>query len=235
MGSARPLIALSKISREYDDGAVIALRGVDVAIEPGEFVVITGPSGSGKSSLVHIMAGFDKPTAGTVLWNGTPVKNLKAWTDLRRTEIGVVFQEFLLLPTLTALENVEIAMVGTGLSASQRHKRARELLDHVGLSARFDHLPHALSGGERQRVAIARSISNSPQLLLSDEPTGNLDSENAAHVIELLQALREETKMAFVLITHDEGIAALGERQIRIKDGLVVEDAANDAKARAVL
>ncbi|HTV68484.1 MAG TPA: ABC transporter ATP-binding protein [Rhizobiaceae bacterium] len=232
MGSARPLIALKNVSRAYDDGAVVALRGVDVAIDEGEFAVITGPSGSGKSSLVHIMAGFDRPTGGTVFWDGSPVKNLRAWTDLRRTKIGVVFQEFLLLPTLSALENVELAMVGTGLSTAQRRGRAKDLLDHVGLSARLGHLPHALSGGERQRVAIARSISNRPRLLLSDEPTGNLDSESAAQVIELLLAIRKETKMAFVLVTHDEEIAALGERRIRIKDGLIVEDEA--PKARAV-
>lgn len=226
MASGRALIALDSVSRQYDDGTVVALRGIDLAIAPGEFVAITGPSGSGKSSLIHIMAGFDHPTSGTVVWEGSPVKSLKAWTDLRRTRIGVVFQEFLLLPTLSALENVEIAMAGTGMPLQARRKRARELLDQVGLSGRLNHLPHALSGGERQRVAIARSIANRPSLLLSDEPTGNLDSTNAATVIELLQSIRTQTGMAFVLVTHDDAIAALGERQIRIKDGRIASDTA---------
>ncbi|MBX3579840.1 MAG: ABC transporter ATP-binding protein [Rhizobiaceae bacterium] len=225
MASARPLIALEKVSREYDDGTVVALRDIDLSIAPGEFVVITGPSGSGKSSLIHIMAGFDHPTSGTVLWEGRPVTSLRGWTELRRTRIGVVFQEFLLLPTLSAVENVEMAMAGTGIAKAARRARARELLDLVGLSARLQHLPHALSGGERQRVAIARSIANKPSLLLSDEPTGNLDSTSAATVIDLLQSIRSQTGMAFVLVTHDDKIAALGERQVRIKDGRVASDA----------
>jgi ABC-type lipoprotein export system ATPase subunit len=224
--AGQPLIALEGVSRSYDEGAVVALRDVDVAIEPGEFVVMSGPSGSGKSSLVHIMAGFDLPSTGRVLWEGREVRDQKTWTDLRRTRIGVVFQEFLLLPTLSAVENVEMAMAGTGLSASARGKRARDLLDRVGLTHRLHHLPYALSGGERQRVAIARSISNNPSLLLSDEPTGNLDSDNAAAVISLLQTIRAETRMAFVLVTHDPALAALGERRIRIKDGRVVGGAA---------
>jgi putative ABC transport system ATP-binding protein len=218
-----PLIALDNVSRIFDDGSVVALDGIDMSIARGEFVSIVGRSGSGKSSLVHIMAGFDRPTGGRVLWQGREVSDRRAWTQLRRSQIGIVFQEFLLLPTLSAIENVEIAMSGTGLSAPMRKKRAAELLEQVGLGARFRHLPFQLSGGERQRVAIARSLANRPELLLSDEPTGNLDSANAAAVIELLLALRAEAGMTLVLVTHDEALAARADRRVHIKDGRIAD------------
>jgi predicted ABC-type transport system involved in lysophospholipase L1 biosynthesis ATPase subunit len=219
--TAAALISLDNVSRIFDDGAVVALDGIDMSIAPGEFVSIVGRSGSGKSSLVHIMAGFDRPTGGRVLWQGNEVSERRAWTLLRRSRIGIVFQEFLLLPTLSAIENVEIAMSGTGLAATARKKRAAELLEQVGLGARFRHLPFQLSGGERQRVAIARSLANRPELLLSDEPTGNLDSANAADVIELLLALRAEAGMTLVLVTHDEALAARADRRVHIRDGRI--------------
>jgi putative ABC transport system ATP-binding protein len=225
--TAAPLISLDNVSRIFDDGAVVALDGIDMSIARGEFVSIVGRSGSGKSSLVHIMAGFDRPTGGRVLWQGDEVSDRQAWTQLRRTRIGIVFQEFLLLPTLSAVENVEIAMSGTGLSASARRKRAAELLEQVDLGARSRHLPFQLSGGERQRVAIARSLANRPELLLSDEPTGNLDSANAAAVIELLLALRAEAGMTLVLVTHDEALAARADRQVHIRDGKVANGVAD--------
>jgi predicted ABC-type transport system involved in lysophospholipase L1 biosynthesis ATPase subunit len=218
-----PLITLDNVSRIFDDGSVVALDGIDMSIARGEFVSIVGRSGSGKSSLVHIMAGFDRPTGGRVLWQEREVSDRRAWTQLRRSQIGIVFQEFLLLPTLSAIENVEIAMSGTGLSAPARKKRAAELLEQVGLGARFRHLPFQLSGGERQRVAIARSLANRPELLLSDEPTGNLDSANAAAAIELLLALRAEAGMTLVLVTHDEALAARAERRVHIKDGRIAD------------
>jgi ABC-type lipoprotein export system ATPase subunit len=218
-----PLIALRNVSRTFDDGSVVALRGVDLSIERGAFVSIVGPSGSGKSSLVHIMAGFDRPTGGKVLWHGVEVADKRAWTTLRRTRIGIVFQEFLLLPTLSALENVEIALSGTALAGPARRGRAAELLEQVGLGGRLDHLPYALSGGERQRVAIARSLANGPELLLADEPTGNLDSKNAAAVLDLLLALRRRAGMTLVLVTHDEAIAARADYTVHIKDGMVAD------------
>ena len=227
-----PLIALSNVSRTFDEGAVVALSGIDLAIERGAFASIVGPSGSGKTSLVHIMAGFDRPTAGRVLWQGREVADRHAWTVLRREKIGVVFQEFLLLPTLSALENVEIAMSGTGLPASERRSRAAELLDQVGLGGRFKHLPFALSGGERQRVAIARSLANGPELLLADEPTGNLDSMSAEAVLELLLALRSKADMTLVLVTHDEAIASRVDRVIRVKDGRIVDADVDAEEAR---
>ena len=216
-----PLIALHDVSRTFDDGSVVALRAINVSIGRGEFVSIVGRSGSGKSSLVHIMAGFDRPTSGRVFWQGREVADKRHWTALRRDSIGIVFQEFLLLPTLSALENVEIAMSGTGLSAAESRSRAAGLLERVGLGARMSHLPYALSGGERQRVAIARSLANRPILLLADEPTGNLDSANAATVLELLLTLRREAGMTLVLVTHDETIAARADRIVRIADGQV--------------
>jgi putative ABC transport system ATP-binding protein len=224
---AAPLIALEHVSRTFDDGSVAALQGVDLAIRSGEFVSIVGRSGSGKSSLIHVMAGLDKPSGGRVLWQGAEMADRQAWTRLRRTSIGIVFQEFLLLPTLTALENVEIAMSGTGLSAVDQKKRAVALLDQVGLGGRQSHLPFALSGGERQRVAIARSLANRPELLLADEPTGNLDSSNAAAVLELLLSLRREAAMTLVLVTHDEAVAARADRIVRVKDGHVVDAGAS--------
>ena len=226
MPAKQKLIALENVARTFDDGSVQALRGIDLTITAGEFVAIVGPSGSGKSSLVHIMAGFDRPTGGRVLWKGAEIHAQRTWTDLRRKEIGIVFQEFLLLPTLSALENVEIAMSGTGLAASAQRRRASELLDRVGLSARMKHLPHALSGGERQRVAIARSIANRPEFLLCDEPTGNLDSENAHAVMDLLLSIRAANRMTLVLVTHDRDVAALGERRIHLLDGRVLAPAA---------
>jgi ABC-type lipoprotein export system ATPase subunit len=218
-----PLIALRNVSRTFDDGSVVALRGIDLSIGRGAFVSIVGPSGSGKSSLVHIMAGFDRPTGGKVLWHGVEVADKRAWTTLRRTRIGIVFQEFLLLPTLSALENVEIALSGTALAGPARRGRAAELLEQVGLGGRLDHLPYALSGGERQRVAIARSLANGPELLLADEPTGNLDSKNAAAVLDLLLALRRRAGMTLVLVTHDEAIAARADYTVHIKDGMVAD------------
>jgi putative ABC transport system ATP-binding protein len=228
-----PLIALSDVSRTFDDGSVVALRGIDLTVERGAFVSIIGPSGSGKSSLVNIMAGFDRPTAGRVLWQGAEVADQRAWTALRRAKIGIVFQEFLLLPTLTALENVEIAMSGTGLSAAAQKSRAAELLEHVGLGGRFRHLPFALSGGERQRVAIARSLANRPELLLADEPTGNLDSSNSDTVLELLLTLREKAGMTLVLVTHDDAVASRADRIVRIKDGRVDTATGDPERARS--
>jgi ABC-type lipoprotein export system ATPase subunit len=227
--STAPLLELSDVSRTFDDGSVIALRGIDLAVQRGAFLSIVGPSGSGKSSLVHIMAGFDRPTAGRVLWQGIEVADRRSWTALRRDKIGIVFQEFLLLPTLSALENVEIAMSGTGLAAAERRRRAAELLEQVGLGERFRHLPFALSGGERQRVAIARSLANRPEFLLADEPTGNLDSENAAAVLELLLELRRQAGMTLVLVTHDDAVAARADCVVHIKDGRIADAFAGTA------
>jgi putative ABC transport system ATP-binding protein len=218
------MIALAGASRSFDDGAIVALKAVDLAIDAGECVAILGPSGSGKSSIVNLLSGIDRPTGGHVLWNGTPVASRRAWARLRRQEIGIVFQEFHLLPTLTARENVEMALMGHGIPAENRRARAETVLERVGLAHRIDNLPHALSGGERQRVAIARAIVNAPRLLLADEPTGNLDSANTDAVADLLFNLQRDTGMTLVLVTHDEHLAARCRRCVRIRDGEVADD-----------
>jgi putative ABC transport system ATP-binding protein len=218
------LIALRGISRLHDGGAIAALRNVDLQIEAGDCVAIVGASGSGKSSLVNLLCGIDHPTAGTVLWEGRPLRTQQNWARLRRLSIGIVFQEFNLIPTLTALENVELALLGRGLSSTRRHTRAGVVLDQVGLEPRMHHLVTKLSGGERQRVGIARAIVNEPKLLLADEPTGNLDSASAANVADLLFKLREKTGMTLILVTHDDALAARCSRQVRIRDGVIVDN-----------
>ena len=218
------LIMLSGISRLHDGGAIAALRNIDLQIKAGDCVAIVGASGSGKSSLVNLLCGIDHPTAGTVLWEGRLLRRRRHWARLRRLSIGIVFQEFNLISTLTAMENVELALFGRGLSAARRHARAAVVLDRVGLEPRMHHLVTRLSGGERQRVAIARAIVNEPKLLLADEPTGNLDSVSAANVADLLFKLRESTGMTLVLVTHDDALAARCPRRVRIRDGVIVAD-----------
>jgi putative ABC transport system ATP-binding protein len=225
--ASTPLVALRGISRTYDGGTIAALRNVDLEIEAGDCVAIVGASGSGKSSLVNLLCGIDYPDGGTVLWEGKPVRSQDEWARLRRARIGIVFQEFNLIPTLTALENVELALFGQGMAAVRRQTRAAIVLEHVGLEPRMHNLVTTLSGGERQRVAIARAVVNKPKLLLADEPTGNLDSANAILVADLLFKLREESNVTIVLVTHDEALAARCERRVRIKDGHIIETTSN--------
>lgn len=217
------LIRLENVSRAFDDGAVVALLRVNLQLGEDDCIALVGASGSGKSTLISMLSGIDLPTEGQVFWNGTPVASRQQWAALRASEIGIVFQEFHLIPTLTAMENVEIAMFGRGVASAERRKRAGAALDRVGLSGRLDHRPHALSGGERQRVAIARSIVNRPKLLLADEPTGNLDSTNTTRIADLLLEL-QHAGMTLVLATHDEALALRCKRQIRLRDGQVVDD-----------
>jgi putative ABC transport system ATP-binding protein len=223
MPEPRPLAKLQSVSRSFDGGAVVALDNIDLTIGSGECLAILGPSGSGKSSIVNMLAGIDTPSAGQVFWNERPVASRRDWTRLRSGEIGIVFQEFNLLATLSALENVEMALFGHGHSSAERRTRATAALERVGLAHRLHHLPHALSGGERQRVAIARSIVNAPKLLLADEPTGSLDSANAARVADLLIGLQESSGMTLVLVTHDERLARRCHRTVRISDGRLVQ------------
>jgi len=219
-----PLVTLEGVSRAFDDGAIVALKSIDLKIPAGDCVAILGPSGSGKSSIVNLLSGIDRPTSGRILWNGTPVESRRAWSRLRRDGIGIVFQEFNLIPTLSAAENVEMALMGRGVAPGEQRARAQAALGRVGLAHRTRHLPHALSGGERQRVAIARAIVNAPSVLLADEPTGNLDSANAAAVADLLFDLQRDTGMTLVLVTHDESLAARCRRRVRVRDGEIAED-----------
>jgi len=217
------LIALEHVSREFDGGRIVALRDIALAIDNGQSVSVVGASGSGKTTLIMLMCGIMAPSTGLIRWNGKPVTTATEWTNLRRSQIGIVFQDFNLFPTLSANENVEIATFGTGIDTRERKRRAEAALDAVGLIERSNHLPHALSGGERQRVAIARSIVNRPTLILADEPTGNLDSVNGEAIITLLFDLHRKQGVTLVLVTHDVRLASLCERQIRMKDGQMSE------------
>lgn len=221
--TSRPLLAFEHVSREFDGGRIVALKDVNFEIAKGESLSIVGASGSGKTTLIMLMCGIMAPSEGVIRWNGETVTRAQEWTALRRSEIGIVFQDFNLFPTLSANENIEVATFGTGIDNNERKRRARAALDAVGLSARATHLPHQLSGGERQRVAIARSIVNRPTLILADEPTGNLDSVNGEQIIELLFHLHKTRGVTLVLVTHDPALASACARQVGIKDGCLSE------------
>lgn len=212
------------LKKEYDDGRVQALRGVDFLIRQGEFVAIIGPSGCGKSTLLQMLGALDWPSTGALRYRGDSMPDLPDPSAYRARQIGFIFQSFHLLPTFTAIENVQIPMFEADIPAAQRRERAADLLKLVGLEHRLNHYPSKLSGGERQRVAIARSLANNPSVLLADEPTGNLDSANTKSIMELIVRLRSEKNMTLVLVTHDMDIARMATRIIQMKDGLVVDN-----------
>jgi ABC-type lipoprotein export system ATPase subunit len=219
--SQTALLRAEGLVKHYSDGNVQALRGVSLAIASGEFVAITGPSGCGKSSLLHLLGGLDRPTQGEVYYRGQP---LSRW-DLdafHAREIGFVFQSFYLMPTLKAIENVQIPMFEGQWSRHKRERRADELLGEVGISHRRNHRPAQLSVGERQRVAIARALANDPALLLADEPTGNLDSKSQDEILRLLEQLRERRHLTMVIVTHSPDVAQAADRRIAMKDGQLV-------------
>ena len=222
--SASALLEAKALTREFDEGQVKALRGVDLTIKEGEFIALVGPSGCGKSTLLQLLGALDRPTSGTLLYRGKSLPDFPNPAAYRAHEVGFIFQAFHLLPTFTAVENVQIPMFETDRSASERRERAVELLKLVGLEPRLDHFPSKLSGGERQRVAIARSLANEPSLLLADEPTGNLDSENAHAILDLIIRLQQEQGRTMVLVTHDPTIAERAQRILRMKDGRIVSD-----------
>jgi putative ABC transport system ATP-binding protein len=230
IAASKPLITLEHVGHSFDDSRIVALNDVSLTIVEGESVAIVGASGSGKSTLILILCGIRIPDEGRVLWKGTPVTRPEQWTDLRRSEIGIVFQEFNLFPTLTACENIEVAMFGSGVGSRKRRRWASDALETVGLADRATHLPHELSGGERQRVAIARSIINNPTLILADEPTGNLDSVNAVAILDLLFDIQRARGATLVMVSHEPSYAERCGRQLRIKDGKVREQ----REARAV-
>ncbi len=218
------LLEARALTREFDEGQVKALRGVDFSIREGEFVAITGPSGCGKSTLLQVIGALDRPTSGTLLYRGRSLSDHPDPARYRAHEVGFIFQAFHLLPTFTAAENVQIPMFGTHRSSRERKARATELLQLVGLGDRLHHFPSRLSGGERQRVAIARSLANGPSLLLADEPTGNLDSENAHLILDLIIQLQHDQGRTMVLVTHDSSIAERARRTLHMIDGRIVSD-----------
>ena len=223
------MFELKDVSRVHRTGGgeVRALDGVDLSIGVGELVAIEGPSGSGKSTLLQLLGALDRPTSGSVLFDGRELGGLDdgELTRVRSRDIGFVFQSFNLIPTLTAAENVEAAMVPLRGDRKARTARAAELLDQVGLASRADHLPSRLSGGEQQRVAIARALANDPRVVLADEPTGNLDSTTAEEVVGALRDLVTGAGVTVVVVTHSEEVAQHAERRIRLRDGRVVEPA----------
>ena len=223
--SADPLLFARDVHKTYPDGKVCALKGVTLGVRPNEHVAITGPSGCGKSTLLNLLGALDRPDAGGVEFRGTPLPRGRELDRFRARQVGFVFQSFYLLPTLTAHENVQVPMFeGARLSARQRAKKAETLLDLVGMSGRVRHRPSQLSVGERQRVALARALANDPALLLADEPTGNLDSENAERVLELLLRLQKERQLSLVVVTHSPEVAVRADRVVKMKDGMILDD-----------
>jgi len=209
-----------------------ALRGVDLSIQDGEFTALVGPSGSGKTTLLQLIGLLDKPTSGNVSINGKDVTGLNRnqRADLRKNAIGFVFQFFALIPTLTAYENVEMPLLLNGTKPAERKKRVNEMLEAVGLSDRADHRPDQLSGGQQQRVAVARALATNPKLILADEPTANLDTENGKQVMDIMQRLNKETGVTFVFATHDPRVIKYAKRVVTLRDGLIVENNGSSPK-----
>ncbi len=227
MGSDQPVVRLENVSRTYAAGqeGVNALEDISFDVATGEFVAIMGPSGSGKSTLLNLIGALDSPTAGRVIVDGHDISTLsvREAARYRRREVGFVFQSFHLLPRLNVLENVALPLMLDGISRSERLQRASATLADLAMAARLGHRPNALSGGEKQRVAIARALVNTPRLLLADEPTGNLDSRNAAVVMDLLAELNRIKGQTIILITHNPEVAAVADRTVRLRDGHIVD------------
>ncbi len=216
----------------FEGGRITALTGMDLTVRPGEFVAIVGPSGCGKSTLLHLIAALDQPDAGEIRVGGHDLRTRRDLNHYRAQHVGMIFQLHNLLPTLSALENVQVPMFEEGISARAREERARALLAAVGLEGRERNRPPELSGGERQRVAIARALANEPPILLADEPTGSLDSEAGEHILNLLERLRCDRGLTVVLVTHDAAVAARADRVVRMLDGRLA-DGAVDSTQRA--
>ena len=234
------LIELNDVRKSYtrEEVTIDALAGVTLDIEQGEFVALMGPSGSGKSTLMNTLGCLDRPTSGSYRLDGEEVvtMTMDERARLRNRKIGFVFQNFNLLARTSALENTELPLLySSGISARERHGRARALLERVGLGDRMDHHPGQLSGGQQQRVAIARSLINEPAILMADEPTGNLDSKTSREVMELFRDLNLRTGITVILVTHDQAVARHANRAVVLRDGLVVEDTGDFDRAVAAL
>jgi len=225
-----PAYELQAATRSFgqDSTLVLALDALNLTIERGEFVAVFGPSGSGKTTLLQLLGALDRPSAGSVRFEGQPLESLgdSALSELRLRAMGFIFQQFNLIPTLSAVENVEAALAPLAMSRLERRETAGQHLQAVGLGPRAHHLPTHLSGGEQQRVAIARALARSPRVVLADEPTGNLDTRSGEMVMELLARLHSELRITLVLVTHDEWIAERADRVLRLADGRLVNDSA---------
>jgi|SRR5262245_15751692 len=239
MLNASAMMELADVTKVYQQGSrtVHAVRGVSLTIAAGEFVSIMGPSGSGKSTLLHLLGALDTPTSGAVFFQGQSIQKMtdRQRSLLRRNRIGFVFQFFNLIPTLRADENVALPLLLGGTRRAMALKQARAALERVGIAHRADHFPEEMSGGEMQRAAIARAIATSPEAVMCDEPTGNLDSKTSLEILELLRSLPEPGKRSLVMVTHDRKAAQYGDRLIQIRDGRIAaeEDLDNDSPALA--
>jgi putative ABC transport system ATP-binding protein len=216
-----PILEVRKLCKSYDEGRIEALRGVDLSITASEYLAISGPSGSGKSTLLQLLGGLDTATTGEVLFQNAALGSVVNLDEYRARQVGFIFQAFYLLPTLTAVENVQVPMLALDLLPSNRAQRAESLLREMGMEDRLNQYPNQLSAGERQRVAIARALANAPSILLADEPTGNLDSSNSARIMEILTGIQKQRGMTLIIITHDNEIASCAPRHIRIRDGRI--------------
>jgi putative ABC transport system ATP-binding protein len=216
-----PQLEVRNLCKSYDEGRIEALRGVDLSIPAGEYLAITGASGSGKSTLLQLIGGLDTPTSGEVLFENAVLGTAVGLDAYRAHRVGFIFQAFYLLPTLRAVENVQVPMLAVSENVHDRAERAQALLCEVGLEHRLNQYPNELSAGERQRVAIARALANNPSVLLADEPTGNLDSVNSARVMEMLVGIQQQRGMTLIVVTHESEIANAAPRHIRIRDGRI--------------
>ena len=228
MSAVEPIIEARAVLKTYETGKVrvAALKGIDLAVSRGEMVAIMGPSGCGKTTLLNCLSGLDSVDGGEIVIEGTPLQAMsdRDRTDYRARRMGFVFQFYNLIPVLTAVENVELPLLISRVAASEARERALGALDLVGLGERAAHVPDELSGGERQRVTIARSLVNDPAIVWADEPTGDLDSENAAEIVELMRRLNVERGLTFLIVTHDISVGRKTDRIIRMLDGRVVEE-----------
>ena len=226
---------LTDVTKKYKIGEVEtnALKGVSLTIESGEFAALVGPSGSGKTTLLQLIGCLDQPNSGQVVINGQEATSLNRnkRADLRKEEIGFVFQFFALIPTLTAYENVEMPLLLNGTSPAERKKRVTQLLESIGMTDRAHHRPDQLSGGQQQRVAVARALATNPKIILADEPTANLDTENGKQVMEIMKKLNEETGVTFVFATHDPRVFDYAKRIVTLQDGLIVKDSKSNGKS----
>ena len=221
------LISLFDVVKEYDKGTVKALNGINLDIFEGEFVSIIGPSGSGKSTLLNMLGALDKPTRGKIFIDGIDLVKEKDLSQFRQEKIGFVFQLHNLIPNLSVFDNVQIPLLPTGMSNKKMKEKASEIIRAVGLEDKKKQRPNKLSGGQRQRVAIARALVNNPSIILADEPTGSLDSKTGEMILNLLMQMHERYNVTLIIVTHDNEVAALAERTIKIKDGQIIEDKYN--------
>lgn len=215
-------IQIKNLKKQFDEGQITALDGVNLEIEKGEFVAIMGPSGCGKSTLMNMISALDTPSEGEIIIGGKKLSDFKDLSEFRAKKLGFIFQLHNLIPTLSAVENVQIPMFENKVGSQHRYEKAKKLLDLVGLENRVDNLPTKLSGGERQRVAAARALANDPEILIADEPTGALDSKKAKDLLGLLKEIHQEKGITIIMVTHDREVASCADRIINMKDGSVI-------------